>query len=631
MEAGEITGYRRVARHRVLRGASLLLSLLASASASLATATAPQNAATLENSATLDVRVIVDASAWSDSAAQRAGLDSAIAALLTILPSGTTSAVWPLRSGPSARDASSSPGSTVPAPPSDADTTSAGALVSAFEKLIKEWTPQPGGSRRHVILLVAGTAPESSTGNSQDTAAEKQLLNELLPRLQETQAALHVIAPSHTDTGLLQQLVVATDGWYLEASNPSDAEKEFLELLENLAQHDTLLLQDGLVKFDASVATARLVLFRSDPNLPARLVPPGTIGFSQFNAPSNIAWRQEARFDVVTITKPTPGTWQILTENDVRHRAFAQASLQLATTAVPRNVVVGTRREFTLALLQNGKLVTDRNVLDHVVVKASQFQGATEQRLWFPMDNGRAGDAVADDGIFTVVLDDYLPAQSYHFVVDVEGLNFERRHPLRMDVHDQSVWAQIKPGADDHRFVVSILPRHGLVDPETMTVLAHLTQAGMDPRELRVPRFTSTTWRLELELETRSTRDVLEINVQANASRGQPASLWLPPMTLPAASPPRQESSRPLNVTADHASDAPHTSTPETAAETNETSSDAAPAPTSSETWPNWVSSSLQLLIINTGLAAMGWLALRSWRRREHRWHSEIEGALAHD
>lgn len=626
MEAGDITGYWRVARQRVLRGAALSLALLPMAGNALATTAAPQNPATLENPAPLDVRVIVDASAWSDSAAQRAGLDSAITALLTILPTGTTSAVWPLGSETRETEISVAHDPAAAAPPGKRVRAATGALVTAFETLLKEWTP-PSGSRRHVILLVAGTSADVHAGTAEDLAAEKRLLNELLPRLHGTRAALHVIAPSHTDTRLLQQLVVATDGWYIEASDPADAERRLLDLLENLAQHDTLLLQDGLVKFDTSVTTARLVLFRSDPNLPSRLVPPGSSGFSQFNAPSNISWRQEARFDVVTITKPTPGTWQILTDDDARHRAFADASLQLVVTAVPRNVVAGSRREFTIGLLQNGKLVTDRNVLDHVVVKASQFQGNTERRLWFPMDNGRTGDAAADDGVFTVVLDDFLPAQSYRFVTEVEGLNFQRRHQLRMDVHDQSVWAQIKPGADDHHFVVSVLPRHNLVDPEMMTVLAHLTQAGMDPRELRVPRFTSTTWRLDLELETRSARDVLEINVQATTATGQPASLWLPPMTLPAAHAPHTEPSRARSAAANHTGHMPDANTLDPVADTNATAS----GPTPSESWPVWLTSSLQLLSINAGLSAMGWLALRVWRRREHRWQSEIEGALAHD
>lgn len=619
MEAGETSGYRRAAK-RLLRHAWLLLAAAVFPGAGIATVTATVP----EDSATLDVRVIVDASAWSDSATQRAGLDSAIHALLTVLPPGTSSAVWPLRSGPQ-QTASEAQSGVDLASATMFETSSTDALPAVFENLIKEWTVAPSATRRHVILLVAGAEAGHEVSASGDSAAEKRLLNELLPRLHQTRAALHVIAPTHADTALLQQLVVATDGWYTEASEPADAERHLLELLENLAQTNTLLLQDGLVKFDTTVATARLVLFRQDPNLPARLIPPGSEGFSQFNAPSNIAWRQEARFDVVTITKPAPGTWQVLTDNDSHNRAFADASLQLVLSALPRNAVAGKRREFTLALRQNGKLITDRNVLDHVVIKASQFQGFSEQRLWFPLDNGRAGDAIAEDGIYTVALDDFLPAHSYRFIVELEGLNFQRRHPLRMDVHDHSVWAHIAAGADDKHFTLSLLPRYGLVDPEMMTVIAHLTQAGMEPRELRVPRFTSTTWRLTLALETRSVRDVVEINVQANTASGQPISLWLPPMVLPAAKP--AEHLHPRAASAAH----PDTEVHANPVEELDDPATAQMPPTTSAFWPLWIISTLQLLSVNAALVALGWLMLRYWRRQESRWHTEIESALAHD
>jgi len=621
MEAGGTTGYRRSAK-RLLRRVSLWL-----AAAIIPVAGQAETAPALpEAAAALDVRVIVDASAWSDSAAQRAGLDSAIEALLTVLPAGTTSAVWPLRST-AEQTANSAPSSAEVPAAAAVKPSSTDALPAIFEQLLQQWTAAPSATRRHVILLVAGAQTGHGVSASGDSTAEKRLLNELLPRLHETRAALHVIAPAHADTTLLQQLVVATDGWYTEAGDPADAERHLLELLENLAHRDTLLLQDGLVKFDTSIASARLVLFRRDPNLPARLIPPGSTGFSQFNAPGNIAWRQEARFDVITITKPAPGTWQILTDDDPRNRAFADGTLQLVMSALPRNGIAGKRREFILALRQHGKLVTDRNVLDHVVIKASQFQGNDEQRLWFPMDNGRAGDAVAEDGIYTVALDDFLPAQSYRFVVELEGLNFQRRHQLRMDIHDHSVWAHIAPGADDKHFYLSVLPRYGLVDPETMTVVAHLTQAGMEPRELRVPRFTSTTWRLALALETRSARDVLEINVQANNASGQAVSLWLPPMTLPAAPSAPDVHARAVTGPHPNASLAPHGSEAETAHAPH--AADA--ATTSSAPWPLWITSVLQLLGINASLAILGWLALRYWRRQESRWHTDIESALAHD
>lgn len=624
MEAGGTTRYRRVAR-QLLRGAALLLAAVASPIAE----SAAIPVAAPDVSTALDIRIIVDASAWSDSAAQRAGLDSAVSALLTLLPPGTTSTIWPLGAvtAPSGAPAHPNTDGRVSAA---TGTSTATALVPVFEKLVKEWTPASSNLRRHVVLLVAGPAPGQHPATSPDSASEKRLLNELLPRLHETRAAVHAIAPSGTDTRLLQQLVVATDGWYTEAGDPAGAERNLLELLENLAQRDTLLLQDGLVKFDSSVTTARLVLFRSDPNLPARLVPPGSLGFSQFNAPSNVSWRPEARFDVVTITKPTPGTWQILSEDDPRNRAFAQASLQLVMSAPPRNAVVGKRREFTLALHQDGKVITDRSVLDHVIVKVTQYQNNSEQRLWFPLDNGRAGDVSTEDGIYTVVLDDFLPAQSYRFVAEIEGLNFQRRHQMRMDMHDQSIWAQLTPGVDDKHFSLSVLPRHGLVDPETMTVLAYLSQAGMEPRELRVARFTSTTWRLELALETRSSHDVLEINVQANTAAGQPISLWLPPMTLSAVTPTRDHLAHLDGAIDAHShSAAAATSHPADALGSVEDSGDVAPA--DAQTWPIWIISGVQLLSINAILAVLGWLALRYWRQRENRWHTAIESAIAHD
>lgn len=565
----------------------------------------------------LDIRVVVDGRAWSDSAAQRAGLDSAVHALLSVVPAGTTTAVWPLGSAAASADLKAQHAAGADHSPG-AQTQTAASLAAVFERLLKEWSPSNGNRRRHVILLVAG-AQHTDKGSATHVAAdEKRLLNELLPRLHQTGAAVHAIAPAPSDTSLLQQLVIATDGWYTDAADPRDAERHLLMLLENLAGSDTLPLHDGLVRFDTSVASAHLVLFRSDPNLPARLIPPGTQGFSQFNAPKNVSWRPEARFDVVTITKPAPGTWQIESEGNEGNRVFADAALRLVMSSQSRNALSGRRREINLALHQDGKPITERRVLEHVVIKVAQYQGEKEQRLWFPLDNGRNGDSAADDGIYTVALDDFLPAQSYRFVAEVEGLNFQRRQQQRMDVHDQPAWAHLAHGAHDGQFLLSVLPRYGLLDPEMMTVVAHLSQAGMDPVEMQVPRYTSTTWRLELELDTRSVQDRLEVNVQANTTKGLPMSLWLPAIELPAA---RHSDEAATRAHSDHSAHVAHDEEHSTA---NALAVDDTP-------WPVWLAATLQLFGINALLAALTWLALRYWRKREAHWHTEIESALAHD
>jgi uncharacterized protein (TIGR03503 family) len=608
-----------------LRNLSTLLLLTALNCAHGAASPQPASATAR---ASPQLRVLFDGAAWERAAEDQQRFAMAIRALTSVLPASMQAELWAL----------GSPAAAGKADKQDAATMSNFAtLGEAVEKLLSQWRPGEA-AERHVILLLsheAGADQYDKTGSPGDV---QRLLRELLPRLQQTGAAVHTIVPPEADTSLLQQLAVATDGWYSAAENTAAAERALLALLESLNQRDSVPLHDGLFKIDASVDASQIVVFGDDPQRSVRLIPPASTAISAANTPPNVTWSHHERFDVINVSKPAAGTWQIESQEDVDSRVFIASTLQLGVAAQPRNVLQDRRVILTGWLQRNGKTITDEKTLSTVVFKTGRYRNNTQERFWFPLDDGERADAKAADGIYTVPLDESLPPGPRNFVFEAEALSFQRRAQQRIDFHEFPVWAELKAGPASGHYVLNVVPRQGMINPDQISMVAHIQQRDREMREVRVPRFTPVSWRLDFDAQAVAPTDMLELNVQTNGPDERAFSVWLPPMALHNAAPTLKGQAQVkkeahAQASRGHEADphAPHNEHSDGASAMHEPLADEhATAPAEDRPLPVWVTTTLSVLAINAALVVLGWVGLRRWRLTQQRWRHRIEEQLSH-
>ena len=552
-----------------------------------------------------ELRLIVDPPA-NDSETNHAADVGALRGLFAWLPRDARAELW-----------------QIAMPAKDQDNNVYPSLITALEKITTEWRTN-NNARKVVIIIGDHAAAKNATPMEQDKA-RRRALTELLPRLQQAGITIFTYANSaQADNTLLSQLAVATNGWFFPYQGANALWRMTLHSLEAINKRDFLPIEDGLVRMDDSVEEGSLLLYRKDPNLPPRLIPPMRLPFSQFNAPSDIKWQQEPGFDVITLNKPPRGTWQIETEADPDDRLIgSKSSLTLAVTPLANNLLLQQPQLVKIELQKNGVRIVDRNVLDHVALKVSHFVGGRETRLWYPTDDGQDADAQAEDGVYTIMLNDSIAVGANELVVDIEGLNFRRRSRQVFMVHDYPAWAELKASGNG-RYVLSVMPRLGMLDPATMSVTLHVKSESANEVEIPVPRFTTTEWRTEF---TAGMQDLVDINVRGSIDQDKPVSIWLRTIaivTLGAASMNTQKTSH-----------ADETSQPsqehsmeqiEAAPENREETSSTEPTTNSS----NW-NSITKLLAGNIVLLLIAAIGMWAWRFLDKRWAKKLEAMLAHD
>ncbi len=470
--------------------------------------------------------------------------------------------------------------------------------------------------RRHVVLI-SGSVEDSDNGWTVAESRQNTRLIDVVSRLQSADASVMAIdLHKGSDQPLLQTLAAATGGTYRRSSPGKDLETTFLHTLEQTTALDYLPLHDNLMRIDDSVTTATLLLFRDDPSLEFQLIPPFADEFTQVTAPDNVQWQQKPHYELITIRRPKVGTWQIDAPLNPDNRAVVTTNLHVAVTPLERNISVRSNQTLTIQLIRNNVRVTEKATLDNVALQVIQKGNDKPNHEWYPLDDGRNSDSKRGDGIYTVVLSNSLTAGSHELIVDLEGRTFQRQHRQFIDVHKDPVWMDTTLLPSEGHYVVSIIPRIAMLDPESLIISAFVNDPSGKKWETVVPRLNLYEWRLGVKTHEGRQPYRLELNVAGTSSDGKAVSVWLASLDL-------GQSSR---VRADEIS---HSDDVATLSEKAEQQKPATEPPSGS--YPNRIGTVLQLVAVNTLLLTVLYFGMRRWRRGNENWLAEIRGALTND
>jgi uncharacterized protein (TIGR03503 family) len=487
-------------------------------------------------------------------------------------------------------------------------------IEGALKDATRDWTAPDPARRRSLIMLTDGFV-DIAKDKALNAAARDRIINTLLPRLRDAKVKIYTIALSdQADHALLRQLSAATDGWSEEAEDADQLQRIFLHLFEKATHPDTLPLQANRVQVDSSIREVTFLVFRDPGGKSTELEDPQGHRFGSGKPPPGVRWHGDTGYDLITITQPQPGTWRVLGPEDADNRVMVVTNLKLRTTQLPNNLSVDDTPYFFVQLLQGDKVIQRKAFLDLVKITLHQQQPG-QQWDWQLHDDGQGPDLAAGDGTFSLKLAASQKEGRHELTLRVDGTTFQREQRQVINVYAYPAQATITPDAAvPGHYVLSVIPYAGLIEPDTMTVSAVITDAKGAGKSITLARSGPAEWRAELSDYKDPAGYDAEFTVTGTHAGGKPVHSQLGPFHFTPAG------------------TAVIDKLPQTVPETPEATP--APAPKANPPEPeaqkiDWFTVAWQTLLINAVLIGAGVFAYRRWRKSPGPAVASVEEAQA--
>jgi uncharacterized protein (TIGR03503 family) len=355
-------------------------------------------------------------------------------------------------------------------------------IEEVLRRSTEDWTKSEGKYSRHLVLLTDGVV-DISRNSLANASSRRRIMDDILPRLKKLGVKLHSIALSKTaDHHLLKKLSEPTDGWYEQIDEAEQLQRIFLRIFEKVAKPDTVPLKDNKFRIDSSVKEATLLVFSSEGKEPTRVLTPGGISFSSNNPPEGVSWHRDDGYDLLTITKPEVGEWQIQADVDPDNRVIIITDLKMVSNDLPSRVLQGELTKINIQFTDQGKRIVNKEFLDVVAIKSVHIDnnGISEPRPVF--DNGKDGDSASGDGVFTLTVGKDIGKGKVELVLTAEGKTFvrERRYVV------ESIPAVTMDNLEGERggkagLMATVMPEPNLVDGQSLQVEAQLIPEQGEP------------------------------------------------------------------------------------------------------------------------------------------------------
>lgn len=344
-------------------------------------------------------------------------------------------------------------------------------IEDALKRATEDWTGPPGLYRRSVILLTDGVV-DVSKSKVKNQASRQRILQTILPRLKQLGVSINTIALSkNADHELMRNLAKSTDGWYEQVENAGQLQKVFLRIFEKVGKPDAVPLKDNKFTIDDSITEATVLVFLKPNAAATQVVPPSGQPFSAKNAPSTVSWHRDQGYDLLTISAPEAGKWSIRAEVDPDNRVMVVTDLKMTTTDLPNHLMYGQSLPLEVSFTDHGRHIRKKSFLHVVSVTATQHGQEAESEPRPVLDDGKAGDDQAEDGIFSMRFGESLQGGMGELVIKAASNTFVREKRMTYEVVPP-VNLLVKPGESNATLVVTLVPDEGLVKTTSIEATA---------------------------------------------------------------------------------------------------------------------------------------------------------------
>ncbi len=396
-------------------------------------------------------------------------------------------------------------------------------IEETLEKSTWDWKKNDETFERTIILLTDGLV-DIDKEPAKNSLSREKILSEIIPRLTQAGATIHTIALSgEADELLLQQLSATSNGWYEKAKDAENLERIFFRMFEKTTQPDTIPLVDNQVMVDSSIKEMTFLIFNRRNTQPPLITPPEGSGFGRDNAPENVNWHHKSRYDLITISNPNAGTWHINADIDPDNRVMVVTDLKMVTTSFPDNIYLDDPHTYFASLTSEGEAITKPAFHRFVDITLQQTLN-NSQNVYKLRDDGNSPDGKSDDGTYSINLSWILSEGKHELVTYVDGTTFKREKRHLVNVHTSPVITSIKPEMilDAEIETLFIIPRADMINPDSMTLHATVSNDNGEIQQLEIPRSSHNEWKLPLDIFAPDHQHAVSISIEGTRPNGKP-------------------------------------------------------------------------------------------------------------
>lgn len=398
-------------------------------------------------------------------------------------------------------------------------------MGEAMEKAT--WLFETGGSfQQHAILLTDGLvdiAPESDPEQQAKNEAERQrIATQVLKNYEELGVKIHSIGLSdNADKVLLEKLALATGGSSVTVNSPQELVKAFLKAFEKAAPEaaeQVPLSDDNTFDIDENVQEFTALVFRKPGSNPLQLKKPNGEIISQIKGATNARWFGESVYDLVTVTSPSAGTWQVEADLDPDNRITVISDLKMEIRNLPNALFPGQQIDFEVFLHEKGKVISNPDFLKLMTVE-----------MIMTAENGRSGSKIISDpknpptdGLYRESISRLSKEGQYELKIEVDGKTFKRMRKDYIQVR-QPIGFEIRKTqlGKSEAYAVRVIPQVPDIEVAQTRVIAKLKGPDQSSIIQAMPWIEEGVWEAVVDPSKGPGMYEIAINIKGTIGKDQ--------------------------------------------------------------------------------------------------------------
>ncbi|MFQ3574261.1 MAG: vWA domain-containing protein, partial [Thermodesulfovibrionales bacterium] len=215
------------------------------------------------------------------------------------------------------------------------------------------------------VIILMSDGKLTLGDKEKDERATKELLD-MLPDISKAKIKVHTIPfTEESDIALLERIAKDTGGFSKLAKTDQDIHIIFSSIFEKIKSPDTIPLKDNKFSIDTDIKEVILIITKKT-GTKTTLISPSKATFTSNKTSKDMVWHTTDVFDMITITSPEAGNWQVNLSTTEGNKVYVLTNLRLKSSFDKNFVHKGETLRIDAWLEKDGATITERDVLDKI-------------------------------------------------------------------------------------------------------------------------------------------------------------------------------------------------------------------------------------------------------------------------
>ncbi|GAA3964486.1 hypothetical protein GCM10022278_22820 [Allohahella marinimesophila] len=333
----------------------------------------------------------------------------------------------------------------------------------------KAAAPPEDLSNAQIILLTDGVV-DIGKDPGVNAAERNRVLTSIVQSFKDAGATIHTVALSgNADSLLLKQLSAQTKGVYSLAETSEELSRVFLQAFDNAVQAEEVPLEGNRFDIDSSVEEFTALVFRAADSEPVAVLDPAGERSTEKAHPASINWVSTKHYDLITIKRPSEGTWLLEGQLAPGSRVTVVSNLRMIMKDLPVQFFAGEELQLNIGFFENGEPVLSQDLLKLIDVSVTIEEEGGKSGTKLISD----GEAPPTDGVFSTPIRNLQKTGRYSVLVQADGKTFKRQTRRVMELSPPvAVEAEATGSGDATAWRIHVTPLSPNIDREATSIVA---------------------------------------------------------------------------------------------------------------------------------------------------------------